>query len=456
MKKIIAVFLFSLVIFSAEIGKALVVAQVFTGGRVQSITPLEYKDIVIGYVAELSRGFVLIPKNDLLPPIKLYSEKNSFDLSNPIIQDVVNELYVKTILLKEKPYIKKILDIKSGKLVWRRMISGELSEEYKSPLLKTKWDQGYPYNYYVPTINGQRAWAGCVATAFAQIMKFWNWPPRGEGSHSYSWRGQTLSANFDHPYNWDNMPSQIFPSSPFSKIDAVARLIYDVGIAFEMEYGLDGSGAYPSEALRAFPNNFKYSAGIAYKRRNDYSSGKEWFLRMKWERDLGRPFEFTICSPDVCHAVVVDGYKIKNGSNLVHINFGWSGYFDGYYGIDNINAGYNFTDLKNQDGIFNIFPRGKLYPPDSLKVIRHIDRGIFVFSYVDEIRMSKSPSVESNIVSYRIYSNKKGLVEKIWEGEWAPIVKVRTLDEDISYAVSVVDATGRESKLSPFISPQQE
>lgn len=457
MKRLALFFTLVFLVLSANIERALVVSQVFTGGDVQNISYVIHRGKKIAFVARLSEGFVLMPVSELLPPIKLYSKVNRFDPENPIIKAVLEEIYFKEELLSHKPFIKDLLDPKGGVLQWRRLETGYLKGEVAAPLVKTKWDQGYPYNYYTPVVGGKRTWAGCVATAFAQIMKYWNWPDVGTGSHSYTWNGTILSANFNHVYYWNRMPLQLFTTSSFSEIDAVARLLSDVGIAFEMDYGVDGSAAYPSLALKAFPGYFKYSKGIIYKKRGEYGSGKKWFLRMKWERDMKRPFEFTICGTDVCHAVVVDGYKITGDSYLIHINFGWSGHFDGYYGIDNINAGsYNFSDPNSQDAVFNIFPRGMLFPPDSVTVTRHIDRGLFVHSYIDEVKMSKSPSVENSIVAYRIYVKKNGQIEKIWEGEYSPVVRIRSFDENVSYGVSVVDSTGRESEISPFVSPESE
>ena len=463
MRKIALFFVIALFSFSVEIEKALLISQLWSGGRVQEIQGVKYKGKKIGYVAKLSSGFVLIPDSTYLSPVKLYSLKNEFNPENPIIRDVIEELYMYEKALGKKPYLKGILDPKSGVLAWRRIEEGETETNEASPLLKTKWDQGYPYNYYAPEVNGVRTLAGCVAIAFAQIMKYWNWPKTGEGSHSYDWGGEILSADFNHTYYWERMPSQVNSYSPFLQIDAVSRLIYDLGVAFNMSFGLDGSGAYPSDAARILPGYFFYSSGISYKARRNFASGEEWFLRMKWERDLRRPFEFTICgtksqseeNENVCHAAVVDGYRIRSGVNSVHINFGWSGYFDGYYTPDNIVAGgYSFTKTDSQEGIFDIFPKDMLYPPDGLKVIRHIDRGIFVSSYVDEIKLSRSPS--SNISSYRIYMKKEGILKKIWEGKYKSVIKVRTFDEGISYAATAIDINGRESPLSPFVKPESQ
>ena len=74
------------------------------------------------------------------------------------------------------------------------------------PLIKTKWDQ-YPYfNDLCPfdTLNNARTLTGCVATAMAQIMKFWSYPVNGAGFHSYTTSNYGIySANFGSTtYQW--------------------------------------------------------------------------------------------------------------------------------------------------------------------------------------------------------------------------------------------------------------
>lgn len=51
------------------------------------------------------------------------------------------------------------------------------------PLIKTHWDQGHPYCDQVPTYQGpepylrnKQCYVGCVATAMAQVMNYWQWP----------------------------------------------------------------------------------------------------------------------------------------------------------------------------------------------------------------------------------------------------------------------------------------
>ena len=79
------------------------------------------------------------------------------------------------------------------------------------PLLQSTWSQGSEsptgdaYNMYTPIVDGLHTYTGCSATAQAQVMYFWRHPAVGQGSHSYSWNGQTLAADFAHAYCWERM-----------------------------------------------------------------------------------------------------------------------------------------------------------------------------------------------------------------------------------------------------------
>ncbi len=445
--------LLSLLLFPLSRQEALLVSQVWSRGRVVRVEPVFFKNRRVGFVSFLDRGYILLPDSKYLTPIKLYSPL-PYDPSNPIVKYVLWELYVEQEELRRIPEFRYLLDRRRGALAWLALREGKAASPVsKAPLLKTRWDQGYPYNYYAPLLNGRRTWAGCVAVAFGQIMRYWKWPPQGRGTHSYNWNGRVLSADFAVPYRWERMPSQLSPSSPLDQIKAVALLLYNIGVGFNMDYGTEGSSAFASDATSVLPGYFRYSRGIKYLSRSSHTS-QRWYSRMMWERDLRRPFEFTVCSEDVCHAVVVDGYTRTEHEFLVHINFGWSGSFDGYYSPDNIEAGYSFTKTEWQEMVVAIFPEGELFPPDELRVERHEDRGVFVRRYVDKILMGRSPSTEVPISSYRLYRKTPRGVELIWEGPYSPVVEV-TAEGDVLYAASVVSRDGEESPLTPWVGPEE-
>ena len=154
------------------------------------------------------------------------------------------------------------------------------------PLLTTDWAQGSPYNSYTPAASGcSNTLAGCVAISVVQLMRYWNWPDAGTGSHSYSWNGQTLSADFRHPYDWANMSGQLDGNSTAAQIDAVARLISDVGIALNMSYGCSGSSASTSYAATSvLPTYFSYKSTSGQVSRSS-TTAPEFFARIQQELD---------------------------------------------------------------------------------------------------------------------------------------------------------------------------
>lgn len=103
------------------------------------------------------------------------------------------------------------------------------------PLLTTEWHQSAPFNGQCPN----NSLAGCVAVAIAQIMKFHQFP---------------------NTFNWDNMPN-------YTATSETQRLIHEVGVAAQMNYGEDSSGSDTGKAKRAF-ESYNYNvrkSGFDYR-----------------------------------------------------------------------------------------------------------------------------------------------------------------------------------------------
>jgi len=183
-------------------------------------------------------------------------------------------------------------------------------------------------------------------------MKYWEYPEQGQGSHSYVWHSQLLSADFNHQYHWDRMLDSYGGSATNEEKEAVARLMSDVGISINMYYGPYGSGA-AINANNPLATFFKYSTDVVIVYRSSYKSWSDWFDLYKNQLDLGWPvidgsFSTTLAS----HAFVIDGYRIQNKINQVHVNLGWTGSHDNYYTIDDI---YSYgSEMDNS--VVNIHP----------------------------------------------------------------------------------------------------
>ena len=233
-------------------------------------------------------------------------------------------------------------------------------EKSVNPLLSTTWNQDYPYNYYAPSCTsywlGNHCYAGCVATAMSQVMKFWNWPETGVGEHSYNTStypggGAALSANFgETTYNWSIMPNQL-GSQANEAAQAVALLMYHCGVSVDMDFTPQGSGAHTEDVAPALINHFRYGECANMKSRDSYSKAK-WEDMLMAQLDRGIPFVYAGSDTDGGHAFNCDGY---NNNRMFHFNWGWSGQYNNYYQIDALNTGNGSFNLY-QRAVFDIMP----------------------------------------------------------------------------------------------------
>jgi hypothetical protein len=207
-----------------------------------------------------------------------------------------------------------------------------------SPLLgEIGWSQSSPFNNYCPFISsiGSKASAGCVATAMAQVMKYYQWPARGNGSNSYQTRtyGLTISEDFSNTtYDWANMQNTYSSSSSAEQNNAVATLLYHCGAAVNMDYSsLSGASTY--DVTKALINYFNYDPNIQHLLR-DYYTRAEWIDILKNEINQGRPVLYSGDSQSTGHFFVCDGY---DENNYFHFNWGWGGNYDGYFPVSILN-----------------------------------------------------------------------------------------------------------------------
>lgn len=203
------------------------------------------------------------------------------------------------------------------------------------PMLTTTWGQNAPYNSMCPTNSaGQYCYAGCVATAMAQTMKYFGYPQKGTGSASYTWnngvRNMQLEMDFSTTtFSWANMPDNCTNVSPMAQRNAVATLFKAVGYAVEMNYSADakGSTATSPKIAEALVNKFGYDKGIALDYR-DYYSAEEWDNLIYNNLATVGPVIYNGRDSGGGHSFVCDGYR---SGGYYHINWGWEGVSDGYF-----------------------------------------------------------------------------------------------------------------------------
>ena len=296
------------------------------------------------FTGESIKGFVIVSADDAISPILGYSNEGKMDVSNfPENFKSWMEGYKKQILYLRENHISASGEINSE---WTAMYNNKFSSNKTSttsvsPLLTTQWGQYDFYNDLCPhTYPGYstRCPTGCVATAMAQVMKYWNFPEHGTGFNIYTSSNYgTLSANFESAtYNWSAMPNLIH-----SPNIAVATLMYHCGISVDMEYdpaGSSASGTFGTPIDFALKKHFSYAKSA--KKIDIYFPF--YIDTLKKELDSGRPMIFGgKLSNGMGHALVYDGY---DGNDFFHLNYGWDGQFDGFYAMGNAN-GFNLTEI---------------------------------------------------------------------------------------------------------------
>lgn len=287
-------------------------------------------------------GFVIIAGDDAVTPVLGYTSTGSFDAEN--LPDGLKDLlksYERQIAALGDNYV-------ANQTATRAAFTGE-------KLLKTaEWNQMAPFNKYTPS----NYVTGCVATAGAIVMKHHGYPAKGTGSHSYTWNGKTLTANFGHDYDWASMPVK-YDGTNDADFDGVARLMADLGVAVEMNYAKDGSGSYIGDLVTALQKYYGYSKLSNLMAIEDVGA-EAWNGRLREEIDANRPVLYAASDPARGgHAFVIDGYKDESFS----VNWGWGGYCDGFYQIGALNPeseGMPTGDKYNvgQSAVFGMEPSG--------------------------------------------------------------------------------------------------
>ena len=300
-----------------------------------------------------TQGFVIISGNTVLPPVLGWSDQGAF----PDMEDAPENFaswirhYEEMIDYAIANGIQPEAEVKRQWDEAAQGIFGSREAQTVEPLVDTRWNQDCYYNEYCPATQGGGWWggpcghvyAGCVACAMAQVMKYWDYPETGFGSHSYvhSQYGEQ-SANFGATiYHWDDMPNEVW-----SHNDPVATLMYHCGVSVDMNYSASGSGAMSQDVETAMRSYFGY-CGAKYRMKSSYSE-ENWIAMLKAELDLSHPLYYSGANGDSGHAFVCDGY---DNNNRMHFNFGWSGSGDGFYTVSDVN-GFN----QGQAVVGNLFP----------------------------------------------------------------------------------------------------
>lgn len=313
-------------------GKTLIYEVMFDNNTSVLLTGVKSCKAVIGYRNHTDGISVLNQDDDAVSPgMNIFLEKCR------------EQIHYATEMQESKAYIHS---------EWKQLLNPSIQDTSANggiygPYLTSAWGQtrAFPktcdgYNFYVTETVDQCRCAqiskcptGCVATAMAQIIRYWQYP-----SHS-SYTGEA--------YDWANMSDTLKSASPqfVAERKAIARLMRDCGHAAKTQYcyapksyGCQ-SFAWPSNARDGFIAQFNFSDKAERKIRSSYTT-KVWKQMLIDEMKSGNPVlyasislavgDFTECG----HAYVCDGYN--ENTDMFHFNWGYDGEANGWYSLDDL------------------------------------------------------------------------------------------------------------------------
>ena len=318
-------------------------------------------------------GFVIVAGDDRVKPILAYSTTGSF---NP--EDVAEGFeYTLNSFRQEIQYVREHNLAATPDIVaeWDAVLkNGQIMPDRQArsvvgPLCQTIWNQNFPYNSQCPEDpegNGGYVYAGCVATAMGQVMKFWDYPEQGTGSYSYNPSGYPQqTANFgETEYHFELMPLALDSLSTEEDYFYIAQLLHHCGIAVDMQYSGNGSGAYSFDVPTALSNYFGYSTDSDLPTLSFWGfqmyTNEQWIQMLKdGGLDEGMPLYYSGSDDNGAggHAFVCDGY---DENDYFHFNWGWSGRDDAWCPIGALNTTkYAFNDSNSFLG--HIVPQNSSY-----------------------------------------------------------------------------------------------
>ncbi|MBE9461936.1 C10 family peptidase [Dyadobacter subterraneus] len=324
------------------------------------------------------RFFVISADRKVTPVLAMGENKIDFDGDNPglkIWRDYVGGIIVdaKKTLSKPNPEIDALWQKYAETGVTARLMGSPYDDctdppcpggpcpldEYSetSVLLPTSWGQGEVYNYFCPTKSScdcGKTTPGCGAVAAAQIMNFYQKPNTYvQGTSNY---------NIYYPLPNSVTYNSVINCLPNSSEIMIAGLIKRAAGDMYMTYGFSGCASFNwrEDTKKAF-QAASYSNMGTRKSWNDYGV----IDAIRYEIEGGHPAIMDATTKFLgfndWHIFDLDGFRryktyYKQDPNnpmsgclgyeyyYFHINWGWNGSDNGFYGLNNFTGSGNVYD----------------------------------------------------------------------------------------------------------------
>jgi hypothetical protein len=371
------------------------------GQTVLNPEPLVSGNDTIAWVFDfLPQGFIVISSNRMLPPVLAWSDEGYFgegiawESFLPIFQ---HDLKTRLELASAESEESNINRQKWASLTDQNRIPGDFQQwppvgwSTTGGWLFTNWTQTSPYNALCP-IDGQtqmRSYAGCPATAMAQIVNFHhktNETRFSDADDYYHSFGSGNSYWIDNDWetrgfpSWDQLnvyldtlEAHYLHGIPLTNTDKAA-LTFACGAAAKQVYSSSGSGTFGVD--QAFDAYIRFGYSDA---RLEGSSNPDLNTQLAQNIMQALPAHLALVNADwtVGHNVVIDGY---NTDELFHFNFGWGGSANGWYTMPPADIPYDLTVIEGVVMDINLSspPVGqaeKINPEEKVKMFYIADEG---------------------------------------------------------------------------------
>jgi len=319
-------------------------------------------------------GFVIVSADDLVEPIIGFAGDGVYDssLTNPLGALTDQDVRGRVLMARQYEATPGAHAQGAGhpdRFKWNlleaiaepfndRSVEGGvsyISDIRVAPLIQTKWyqdavcfDLDYCYNYYTPNHYS----CGCVATAMAQLMRYYEHPSIGVSTACFTvyvnGSSQTKCLRggdgFGGPYQWYQMVQEPGCDTDIDQRQAIGTLCYDTGISVGMYYAFDGSSADTLDAADALTDVFKYSYAVkGYNSNSNIGTGLTAMLNPNL--DAQQPVILGIRGSNGGHAILADGYGYSFSTLYHHLNMGWAGSYDAWYNLPGIDSWPSFTTV---------------------------------------------------------------------------------------------------------------
>ena len=321
------------------------------GATDANVKLVEHEGIPAYYIVQYTAGgWAIVSAQSSSMPVIGYNTTGVFEAPAPVKKLLDFNARIITARAKDMGKIEHVgwQRVKQRKAATESIIN---STPDIAPLIKIDLNQSAPFNTYCPKIDGKNSLAGCVAVGMTQAMMVQGYPPRATGSHSYTSATTGIhSINYDNEkaYNWD----AIYASEQTGNYDEIARLLYHAGVSVDMQYGLEGSGAQTALVADALVRNFGYSNKIV-KFMTKTPNDNEWLDLLLNELSHGRAVVYSGQALEGGHCWNIDGWK--QSTQMLHCNWGWAGYGNGYFSLNNMTDSYQSINfLYDHGAVFGV------------------------------------------------------------------------------------------------------